>query len=375
MKKNVCMIGPLPPPMNGNSKALDTILKSEKCNQFFDFKKVNLAGSQTGMSGKFTYQKFKTLFKALDELKSIQKNNKVNTYYVTTAQSTAGSLRDIALLHCINKNHDDAKVILHLHGGGFQKFYRQANPLLRKVLKNYYSKADNLIVLSESLKSMFNGIAAENKIKVIENCVDDEFILEDNQVEKKLLSLKTKPTIEVVYLSNMIKTKGYYDVLLSARELFKKGVNCKFAFAGNFVNKEQKEEFLQYIQLNNLESYVEYLGVVEGEDKKRLLMRGDIFILPTYYPPEGQPISILEAMGAGMSIITTRHGGIPDVVSEEENGVFVEARNIQNISETIFNLVNDRESMLKMGKNNREKILTNFLEINYISNMIKILDN
>jgi len=51
-------------------------------------------------------------------------------------------------------------------------------------------------------------------------------------------------------------------------------------------------------------------------------LRNYIFCLPTYYPNEGQPISILEAMANGCAIVTTDHGGIKDVVTKE-NGIFV----------------------------------------------------
>ncbi len=71
--------------------------------------------------------------------------------------------------------------------------------------------------------------------------------------------------------------------------------------------------------------------MVSGREKKELLLWGTIFILPTYYAMEGQPISILEAMATGNLILTTNHAGIPDIFEDGVNGYFVEKQNIKSI--------------------------------------------
>ena len=53
-------------------------------------------------------------------------------------------------------------------------------------------------------------------------------------------------------------------------------------------------------------------------------------MLPTYYKMEGQPISILEAMATGNVILTTRHAGIPDVVTDGKHGRFFEKKNAKS---------------------------------------------
>ena len=86
--------------------------------------------------------------------------------------------------------------------------------------------------------------------------------------------------------------------------------------------------------LSELGDAVTYHGIVKGKKKKELLLNNYIFCLPTYYPLEGHPISILEAMANGCVIFTTDHGGIRDIVNEEY-GVFVEKHNPESIAETI----------------------------------------
>lgn len=86
--------------------------------------------------------------------------------------------------------------------------------------------------------------------------------------------------------------------------------------------------------------------------------------MPTRYPNEGQPISILEAMGNGMFIITTDHAGIPDIVEDGVNGIvinneFVDAKTIYCILKT--------KTFVDICKVNRENTLERYCETQYIN--------
>ena len=56
--------------------------------------------------------------------------------------------------------------------------------------------------------------------------------------------------------------------------------------------------------------HTDYIGIVNGKAKKNLLEWGNVFVLPTFYKMEGQPISILEAMATKNLVVTTNHAGI-----------------------------------------------------------------
>ena len=166
----------------------------------------------------------------------------------------------------------------------------------------------------------------DDKIFVVENCVDDQYLLTDQEIEEKLKALETEKVLHVLWLSNFIRSKGYPFVLEIAKaekERVDAGGEKRFHFdfAGKFFEESEKDYFESYIKENGLEEYVTYHGIVGGEQKRELLKKCYIFALPTRYPNEGQPISILEAMGNGMFIITTDHAGIPDIVEDGVNGI------------------------------------------------------
>ncbi|KAA8662137.1 glycosyltransferase, partial [Clostridium sp. HV4-5-A1G] len=125
--------------------------------------------------------------------------------------------------------------------------------------------------------------------------------------------------LNILYLSNFIKDKGYKDVLKLAKYVRNnKDSRFKFLFAGKFFNKKDKNEFFKYIDKNNLSNIIEYKGIVSGNDKKELIKDSDYFILLTRYKNEGQPISIIEAAVNGLRIITTNHAGIKDILNDKE---------------------------------------------------------
>ena len=109
-----------------------------------------------------------------------------------------------------------------------------------------------------------------------------------------------------------------------------------------------------------------YHGIVGGDKKRELLKTCDIFVLLTRYPNEGQPISILEAMGNGMMIVTTDHAGIPDIVQDGMNGIVVDKNNID--SDLIYNMV--LNSKLKTyEEQNKEDVNKSYTQQIYVSDM------
>ena len=96
----------------------------------------------------------------------------------------------------------------------------------------------------------------------------------------------------------------------------------------------------------------------------------DVFVLLTRYPNEGQPISILEAMGNGMVVITTDHAGIPDIVEDGVNGFLCRSKDENIVVEA--NAILNHVSCEKIGRNGRERVVEQYLQSRYIANMKQV---
>lgn len=351
-KKNICFIAQFPPPIHGLSKAVETIYSSYLQNEF-DFEKVDITNNK----------------RFLKNLQLIRKN-KADLFYFTISQTKGGNLRDLVIFKLLRMQHK--KCLVHLHGG----YYRQLidndiSGWQRKANYKAISQLDGAIVLGESLKPIFQGMLSEEKIYVVPNCVDDEYLMSDKEFEEKVSTLDARPLKHVLYLSNFIRTKGYPEVLEMAKlEKWRveAGENRKlhFDFAGKFFEETEKQFFFNYIKDNGLEDYVTYHGVVVGDKKRELLKICDIFTLLTRYPNEGQPISILEAMGNGMMIVTTDHAGIPDIVKDGVNGIVIHKEVINSSKLLPAILVSN---IFDFEVRNRQEAKEKYCQKKYIENM------
>ena len=353
--KKICFIAQFPPPMHGLSKAVETLYNSNlnvdiDSHGEFEFEKVDITNN-------------KNILKNLLKIS----RSKADLFYFTISQTKSGNLRDLLIFKLLELQHK--KCLIHLHGG----YYRQLvdNDMAgwqRKANYTAIKKLAGAIVLSESLKSIFEGMIDEDKIFVVENCVDDQYLLTDQEMEDKLATLENKKVLHVLWLSNFIRSKGYPFVLEMAKAE-KKRVDIgeekrfHFDFAGKFFDESEKEYFESYVKKNGLEEYITYHGVVGGEEKRKLLKECYLFALPTRYPNEGQPISILEAMGNGMFILTTDHAGIPNIVEDGVNGVLLKATyNIDAISEECIDKIGIKTAIVQ----NRCKVKERFIQVRYI---------
>lgn len=364
-KKKICFVAQFPPPMHGLSKAVETLYNSElnatvNPDGEFEFEKVDITNNK----------------KFLKNLMKIRRS-KADLFYFTISQTKGGNLRDLVIFKLLELQHK--KCLIHLHGG----YYRQLvdNDMTgwqRQANYNAIKKLTGTIVLSKSLEKLFKGMIDDDKIFIVENCVDNQYLLTDQEIEEKLSALEKEKVLHVLWLSNFIKSKGYPFVLELAKaekEYVDAGGEKRFHFdfAGKFFENKEKEFFENYVKDNKLEEYVTYHGIVGGAKKRDLLKKCYIFALPTRYPNEGQPISILEAMGNGMFIITTDHAGILDIASSE-SGVILET---DVKASDIFRMIKRKTNLevLSVCNRNRKKVMESFVQKNYLANMKKVFSS
>lgn len=144
--------------------------------------------------------------------------SKADLFYFTISQTKGGNLRDLVIFKLLELQHK--KCLIHLHGG----YYRQLvdndmSGWQRKANYKAIKKLSGVIVLSKSLKKIFEGMIDDDRIFVVENCVDDQYLLTDQEIEEKLKSLESKKVLHVLWMSNFIRSKGYRVKQLSPTRL------------------------------------------------------------------------------------------------------------------------------------------------------------
>lgn len=221
------------------------------------------------------------------------------------------------------------KVVWHMHAGRFAVFYQQHRYAVRKVV----NKSDVIIALSEYWKEYFKNEFPTKRVEIIKN------VISAPRVHKQQTGYFT-----LLFLGLLGKNKGIYDLLECIRD-------HKVEFQGKLKlyigGNGEIEHVKQLIKEYGIADIVIFEGWVSGDKKIELLNKSDAYILPSY--KEGLPISILEAMSYGMPIISTPVGGIPEIVSNGENGYLVEPSNKEDIYKAIISLLNDSDLRNRMG--------------------------
>ena len=220
-------------------------------------------------------------------------------------------------------------IINHIHGADFDEFYTNSSEKKKRQIKKVYGKCKILVALSEEWKQRLEKIVPKEKIMVIENYS----VLHEDALKERC---SRQSNHEVLFLGELGRRKGCYDIPSVIEDVAKDIPDVKFILAGaGFAQDETAIK--QLIKEKGIEQNVEFPGWVRGNQKDKLLREADVFYLPSYN--EGMPMSILDAMGYGLPIVSTNVGGIPKIVHDDENGFCFEPGNVMEMGKAIENLL------------------------------------
>lgn len=359
MKKKikVLLIGPLPDPISGVSlanKVVKEILDSSLEHKI-DCINTSYPVFEDAI-GSFSINKL--LFFLRINLKAI-KVFRSDIVYLTPGQTFFGITKYslfILLSSLLKKD-----LIIHVHGNYLGKQYSELKGFKKNFFYFLVSKFTKGIVLSKSLNNNLTPFLKKEKIFVLNNFAQN--YLYSTNCENNFEKLK------ICYLSNLMEEKGILTLLDSFTLLEEKGIPYSAKIAGNI--DESLKEIIKN-KISNLKN-TEYLGVVRGHKKRDLLNWSTIFVLPTYYKMEGQPISILEALATGNVIISTKHAGIPDVIKDKKNGFLIEPKNIDSLVEVFIDLYNNNAQIKDIVNCNKLYFINNFTIEIFKENFLSIL--
>jgi glycosyltransferase involved in cell wall biosynthesis len=241
-----------------------------------------------------------------------------------------------------------------------EKAMLRFNFVLRSYEKKLMKRSDALIAVSkytvDELTKLY-GIKKE-KIHVIYNGVDvEKFKPRPNRVEMhREFGLEDDIKI-VLFVGRLYHRKGLEILLRSIPPVLKEFSNVRFVISGKGFKK--KEENLRNLAKElNIENYVTFLGYVPDEKLPLLYSASDIFVLPAIY--ENFPFAILEAQATGLPVISTKVGGIPELLVDNENGFVIAPGDSTELTQRLLVLLQDAKLAKEMGDCGRKLIEEKF---------------
>ena len=107
------------------------------------------------------------------------------------------------------------------------------------------------------------------------------------------------------------------------------------------------EEARSWVQSRGLDAHIVFAGWIAGAEKISLYATADIFVLPSY--AEGLPNAMIEAMAAGLPVVVTPVGSIPDVIVDNSNGLVVPPRDVPALTNALDYLSKAPEERKRLG--------------------------
>jgi len=344
----------LPPPVHGSSMVGQMIQESKEINSELECNYINLLASHTvAETGSVSFKKllefvflwFKTLFSVAF--------NRPNLVYFALTTTGYAFLRDVLLIALLKLFH--VKRIYHLHNKGVANY--QLKSIFRFLYKFVFKDAE-VILLSKLLYEDVKAFVPESKVHICPNGISDLFRgLESDRFSKSEELLHHTP--ELLFLSNLIESKGVYDLLEACAILKRNDINFHCTFIGG-EGDITLADFIERVKRLDLSDKVDYVGKKFGNEKVNAYAVADVFVFPTYYPKECFPLVLLEAMSAGLPVISTYEGGIPDIIVNGVNGYLVEQRNVQMLASQLDKVLTDPDKCKEMGKAGRQKFEKEF---------------
>lgn len=366
MKSRILLITPLPPPVHGSSMVSQWIKDSKLLKEEFEMDFVNLSTSRKVeeiQKGGLCLNMKKAVRFALAFLHTfwLLCTRRYDLCYLAITCHGLPFLKDFPFVMLCKMFRK--RIIIHQHNKGMandvEKWpYRWALPLAYRNTK--------VMLLSEHLYDDVSSVVEKEQVLICPNGIPYAPFCK---------SSGENSTPHILFLSNLIESKGVFVLLEACRILKERDIDLVCDFVGKESKDIRKDWFNQEIKQKNLNNSVIYHGPKYNKEKEHFWGVASLFVFPTFYADECFPLVILEAMQHNLPVITTNEGGIPDIVIDGKTGYICERKNAKQLANRIELLLNSptlRKEMGEAGRRLYEECFTSDIFENRLKECLQI---
>ena len=243
-----------------------------------------------------------------------------------------------------------------------------------KIDKLLLKKFSRIVAISDQVKKeILDAGIPDNKILIVDNGInlhrfEEQF--DTNEIRKQFGIPLTSQVIGTVGRLNV--EKGHHILLEAAKIVIQKDPSAFFVIVGDGYLKKDLSRKAEELAI---EDHLLLPGILKEIPK--ILSVFDIFVLPSL--TEGLPMALLEAMAAKKPIIASEVGAIPKVIINNETGILIKSKNVEELANAITDLLGDKDKANLITKNAYNKIAQEFssgrMAKKYIDIYKNILEN
>ena len=359
-KPRILFLMHMPPPVHGAAVMGGIVRDSEVIRERFECRFVNYSISRTmDEIDRFSWKKIPVVARLLGRVFREVVRFRPDVVYVTPSFRPLGFRKDRLVVRFLKRR--GCHVVFHLHNKGVAALAEK--PGYNRLLRPFF-EGTKVILLSERLYPDIARYVDRADVRLCPNGIDP--VLETAPVRDE----KAVPTL--LFMSNVIGDKGAGDLLDACRLLADRGVAFQCRFAGSISPRFPTESLETMVRERGLEGKVRFSGALYGEEKKEAYRQADVFVHPTR--EDCFPLVILEAMSAGLPVVASEEGGIPDEVVDGTTGLLCRKGDAESLARCLETLLTDASVRRRMGEAGRERYETHFRKACFEARLLQILD-
>ena len=340
------VVGPLPPPYHGVTVSTGLLLASAELRRRFTIEHLDTSDHRTAHN----IGRWEVRNAAIAVANAIRLARRLGgergTVYLPLSQGTAALVRDCLFVQLAALR--GWKVAIHLRGGEFKEVYHAQRGVMRWLIRSSLARVDSVAVLGSSLRWLFEGLVPAERIAVVPNGTPD----------LDLNGTRRDPHTGL-FLSNLRRRKGVLQAVQAARLVVREDPEARFLFIGGWED-EVLETTLRR-EVHGFQDRIQFLPVVTGDAHRQALASAGFLLFPPA-EPEGHPRVVLEALAAGLPVVTTDRGAIAETVIDGECGFVLPEPDPQALAEKMLLLLRDPTLRERMGEAARARYLERFTQ-------------
>lgn len=222
----------------------------------------------------------------------------------------------------------------------------ESNFIFRRLIIFSLNHSNKIIAVSADLANKIEQMGIDKeKISIFRNAVD---LIRFRPIKNKSLRIKydiNKNEVLILFIGHLEAFKGVFELLGAFYKVHNRHENTKLMMVGEGEDAQKVKEKVSKL---GLDKSVIFVGKISPENIQKFYQMADIFVLPSY--TEGLPLVVIEAMACGLPVIASKVGGIPEVISDSENGFLVQPQKEDVLKVKLETLVTDPNLREQFGK-------------------------
>ncbi|MDQ4097632.1 MAG: glycosyltransferase [Actinomycetota bacterium] len=335
----VAVVGPLPPPTHGHMVVTERVLSSPLLRARFTLLHVDISDhSELDGIGKLSARNAWLGLAHAARLWRTLRRRRPDLVYLPLSQNRLGLLRDCLLLAaCVVNN---VRVVGHVHGGGLGPFLESSPRWFAEPVRRLVGRCAALITMSHQHCESVRRVFPDARIDVIPH----------GSTPTPATPRRRAQRLRAVYASSSLcATKGTFVALQAARLLADDGLPVLWTIVGPWRNQSAEAEGRRIVA--GLKD-VHFTGALDRDGVERCFQQSDLFVFPTG-PKEGFGMVRIEAMAAGLPVVTTPAGGGEEIVGDA--GFIVPFDSPVEVARRIRLLHDDRGLLEELGARARSR--------------------